>query len=68
MSIYGENKGCRILDAGCGPGVYAIFLKTMGLDIVGMDIQKSLLDGAIDYCVNKGIEFCLRFYCTVAIF
>ncbi len=51
-----EKKRSRILDAGCGPGVYTIFLKTMGLDIVGMDIQKSLLDGAIDHCVNKGIE------------
>lgn len=37
LGLLGEVAGCRVLDVGCGPGLYAAELAQRGADVVGFD-------------------------------
>ena len=43
LKLLGDVKGKKILDVGCGPGVYASLLTEKGAVIHGMDISKELI-------------------------
>jgi len=38
------NHGCRALDFGCGTGRSTRFLRTLGLEVIGIDISRAMLD------------------------
>lgn len=40
--------GLRVLDAGCGSGVYAAHLLERGADVVGVDVSEAMVEGARD--------------------
>ena len=46
------SPGSRVLDAGCGTGRVAIRLAELGYDVVGTDIDTSMLDVARDRAPN----------------
>ncbi len=50
------NKG-RVLDVGCGAGESAYMLKTMGFDVVGIDISEDLIKKAKDTFYHENIQF-----------
>ena len=43
-SLLPEVKGMRILDAGCGPGVYAEWLLDRGADVMALDVSPRMVD------------------------
>ena len=43
LSLLPEVNGKRILDAGCGPGVYAEWLVLHGADVVAMDANTKMV-------------------------
>lgn len=43
LSLLGEVGGRRILDAGCGPGVYAEILADRGAEVVGFDASENMV-------------------------
>lgn len=45
-------KGARILDLGCGPGLYSSLLAMKGYSVTGIDISKS----SISYATNNVVE------------
>lgn len=47
-----ELKGPKVLDAGCGPGVYLEALREKGVDGIGIDLS----DAFIDRCHEKGLN------------
>jgi len=47
MSLLGSVRGRRILDAGCGPGLYAKKLIAKGAKVHGIDISEASLDIAM---------------------
>jgi len=47
-SLIPDVEGQRILDAGCGTGVYTEWLLEQGADVVGMDASEAMLDHARD--------------------
>ena len=51
----GNVKGKRVLDIGCGPGLYANTLYKMGAEVHGVDISKKEIEIARQY--YKGIDF-----------
>jgi len=58
------KKGDRLLDLGCGPGLYASRLAERGLKVTGMDISERSLDYAKQYAEEKGLDIeyrCLNF-------
>ena len=54
------NHGCRALDFGCGTGRSTRFLRTLGLEVIGIDISRAMLDQARalepsgEYCLLRG--------------
>ena len=43
IDILGDVRGKRILDAGCGSGIYAIYLSRQGASVTGLDFSSSML-------------------------
>lgn len=38
------NRNIRILDAGCGPGLYTTYLALKGYNVIGIDIDRNKID------------------------
>jgi len=55
LRLLGNVKGKKILDFGCGPGLYAKILKDNGADVKGIDISKELIKIAKKEA--PGVEF-----------
>lgn len=45
-SLVPDVEGKRVLDAGCGTGVYTAWLLDRGADVVGVDVSEAMLDRA----------------------
>ncbi len=43
LSLLGEVEGRRVLDAGCGPGIYAEVLADRGAEVVGFDASEKMV-------------------------
>jgi SAM-dependent methyltransferase len=39
----GLSKGQRVLDVGCGPGRHSTLLRSLGIDVVGLDLSERFL-------------------------
>jgi len=46
LSLLPDVKGKRVLDAGCGPGVYAEWLVSHGAEVVGLDVNEKMVQFA----------------------
>ena len=57
LKLLGSIKGKRILDLGCGPGLYASVLKQRGAIVKGIDASEELIKIAREEV--KGVEFIL---------
>lgn len=55
LKALGDVKGKKILDIGCGPGLYANILHKMGAEVYGIDISKKEIEIAKKH--YKGIDF-----------
>jgi len=44
------------LDAGCGTGVHTIILSKLGIDVVGLDSSREMLEIARKNALNSGVE------------
>src|SRR5205807_2093473 len=44
LSLVGEVRGLRVLDAGCGPGLYAEELVTRGAEVVAVDAARAMVE------------------------
>lgn len=47
-----ELKGKKVLDIGCGPGIYLEVFRENGLDALGIDISEKFLE----VCASKGLN------------
>lgn len=61
------KKGSRILDIGCGPGLYCTRLYRHGLDVTGMDYSRNSIDYAVRYAAenNMDIRYIYQNYLTM---
>jgi ubiquinone/menaquinone biosynthesis C-methylase UbiE len=46
VELVTTGRGSRVADVGCGPGRVASFLATHGLDVVGLDVSRAMLEAA----------------------
>src|SRR5262245_57876961 len=46
LSLLPPVEGRRVLDAGCGPGVYAEWLAARGAEVVGVDVCPRMVESA----------------------
>jgi SAM-dependent methyltransferase len=59
------KKGYKVLDLGCGPGLYTSRLGEKGIKVTGVDISKRSLDYATQCAREKGLDIiyrCLNFF------
>lgn len=49
------KPGSRVLDLGCGPGLYTERLYRVGIEVVGLDISKRSLDYAVQHANEAGL-------------
>lgn len=57
FSLLGNVKGKKVLDAGCGSGVYSKILAKKGAKVYGVELSSEMVDLAKKYCANMNIEF-----------
>ena len=44
LSLLPDVKGKRVLDAGCGPGVYSEILVNSGAEVVAIDLSPNMIE------------------------
>jgi SAM-dependent methyltransferase len=54
------KSGDKVLDLGCGPGLYSSRLAKKGIKVTGIDISKNSLDYARHYALEKGLDIDYR--------
>lgn len=54
------KQGDKVLDLGCGPGLYSSRLCENGMELTGIDISKRSLDYATRYAREKGLDIDYR--------
>ncbi|MDF2558338.1 MAG: hypothetical protein K0R71_2166 [Bacillales bacterium] len=50
------NKESKVLDLGCGPGLYAERLAKLGHKVTGIDFSKNSIEYAKDSCAKQGLD------------
>jgi SAM-dependent methyltransferase len=58
-------SGMKVLDLGCGPGLYAERLCCAGIEVVGIDISQRSIDYAKKHAEESGLKIeynCLNFF------
>lgn len=56
LSLLGDLKDSRVLDVGCGPGLYAEDLVNKGARVVGVDVNPLMVDSA-EHRLGRRAEF-----------
>lgn len=59
LSMMGDVRGKRILDAGCGEGKETKILSEMGAEVIGIDISREMLKLAAKKCLGLDTVFLL---------
>lgn len=57
LSLLPDVRDQRVLDAGCGPGVYAEWLADRGAEVVAFDISEKMLELARERLGDKAVLF-----------
>ncbi len=58
LALLPEVAGMRVLDAGCGPGVYAEWLLEHGATVVGIDVSQRMIELARSRVGQRAEFFC----------
>lgn len=63
----GLKQGSRVLDLGCGPGLFSSRLSKMGMNVVGVDYSKNSISYASGYAKenNLDIEYIYQNYLEI---
>lgn len=61
------QEGAKLLDLGCGPGLYCTRLLEHGFNVVGMDYSKNSINYAVNYAAknNLDIQYIYQNYLTM---
>lgn len=57
----GLRPGDRLLDLGCGPGLYAARFAQRGLQVTGVDYSRRSIDYAVQYAREHGLDIRYRY-------
>lgn len=52
------SPGMRVMECGCGTGMFTSKIALVGCDLVGTDISQALLDRAREKCTQGTVDFC----------
>ena len=57
FALLGHIKGKKILDAGCGSGIYSRILLKKGAKVSGLEVSGKMLDLAREHCKKFKVDF-----------
>ena len=60
VETLGLQPGSRVLDLGCGPGLYTTHLAQHGLQVTGVDFSQNSIDYAVLSARKAGLEIAYR--------
>lgn len=60
MQALGLQPGERVLDMGCGPGLYTARFTQKGLQVTGVDFSQNSIDYAVEYALQHGLDIAYR--------
>ena len=61
MGALGLEQGDKLLDLGCGPGLYANRFAQLGIEVTGVDYSKRSIEYARSYAEMMGLEITYRY-------
>lgn len=50
------ERGSKVLDVGCGPGLFSILLARCGMDVVGIDSSERMIEEARSNARSSGVD------------
>lgn len=53
MEDTGVEVGSKVLDLGCGPGLFSLLLDSAGMDVIGVDYSDGMIDKAVSNAKDK---------------
>ena len=56
IEILGDIKNKKILEFGCGTGLYSVYLSMLGADVIGIDIGKDIIEVAKRAAQLNGVD------------
>jgi len=56
-----ESRWRRVLDIGCGPGIYMVDLLQRGMDVWGVDVAPKMIEQAISTAKDMGLQSRVHF-------
>jgi 2-polyprenyl-3-methyl-5-hydroxy-6-metoxy-1,4-benzoquinol methylase len=62
--VLGSLRGKRVLDVGCGDGVNAVLLASLGAEVTGIDVSPKAIDLATQRAKLSGVAASTRFLCS----
>src|ERR1700735_4748987 len=62
--VLGSLRGKRVLDVGCGDGVNAVLLASLGAEVTGIDVSPKAIDLATQRAKLSGVASSTRFLCS----
>jgi len=58
----GLTEGCKVIDLGCGPGLYCEILAGQGLAMTGLDSSENSVRYATEHCKGAGTHYVCQSY------
>ncbi|WP_050738525.1 class I SAM-dependent methyltransferase [Acetobacterium bakii] len=56
LNLFDVSKGLKVLDVGCGSGIYSMRLAELGYEVVGIDISQEMLKKAEINAKKRGLR------------
>ena len=64
LDFFGDVKGLRLLDLGCGEGRTSLFFASRGADVVSIDISEVAIESLSDFCKQHDIKNITPIQCS----
>lgn len=66
LAFFGDIRGKRVVELGCGPGAASLYLASLGADVTAIDVSQKAIDDLAAHCDTHGIRN-VRAICSTAL-
>jgi 2-polyprenyl-3-methyl-5-hydroxy-6-metoxy-1,4-benzoquinol methylase len=65
LAFFGDVRGKRVIELGCGPGAASLYLAGLGAEVTAVDVSQRAIDDLSEHCARHGIQN-VNAVCTTA--
>ena len=55
LSHFGDVRGKRVMELGCGPGASALHFASLGAEVIAVDVSDKAIGDLTEFCTHNGI-------------